>query len=602
MEGKVAELGWRDWLVDHFKAHTSKGFSFYHEEFWEWAWSIEKNKRPRPFVAIWPRGGAKSTSSELACVALGARKRRKYALYICMTQEQSDDHVGNIAAMLESDAVMRDYQDLGKPLLGKFGNSKGWRRNRCRTASGFTIDALGLDSAARGVKLDEQRPDLIIFDDIDAETDSKELTEKKVKILTRKLIPAGSPDVALLFVQNLVHKDSVIARMADGRADFAADRIVSGAYPALRNFDFEREGSRTVITAGEATWPQGMPKERCQEMIDDMGLAAFLAECQHKVDQISGEKSFREYDEVYHVITWLEFAAVYGQAKIPARWHKARGLDWGTTPKHPTAVIFSTRPTVRDPLDDCVFTFAEVVRPRWPPADAHAEIEMVSPGRVAQAIDDKQRSLGIEDSHIKKSLMSHEASAALATFLIDLPKEIQQYFNKWKAKKGSGVPQIQELLTIDRKRPHPFRRDPKTNKPLMGRPRHFIIVDDSQGALYYDIEGKLKVRQPTDEKGLARLRSEIPEFDERATGKDKIFDDAVDAWRGMAAAFFVAGDALSEAEQIERSLPERVRKENIQNLPPQEQQRAIDANDFWTRELKQQEEDEDRFYFEGRLS
>lgn len=525
-----------------------------------------------------------------------------------MTQEQADDHVQNVAGMIESSAIEGLYADLATRDVNKFGSSKGWRRNRLRTSTGFTIDALGLDTAARGVKLEEMRPDFIIFDDIDSEADSREATEKKVKIITRKLIPAGSSDVALLFVQNLVHKDSVIAQMADDRADFAADRYVSGPTPALRMFDYERVGTRTVITSGEPTWPEGMSRERCQEMIDDMGISAFLAECQHKVDQVSGEKSFREYNEIYHVITWTEFASFFGDSardlngkpRIPARWKKERGLDWGTTPEHPSAVVFSTRPGMNDSLKDCVFTFGEIIRPIWPPIDPHAEPEVVSPGRVARAIKEFQRLQMIGETEIK-GVMSHEASAALNTFLIDLPQEEKVFFNKWKARKGSGVPQIQEVLSIDRSKHHPFRRDPRTGEPLIGRPRHYLVVADGQGELYYDQEGQLRVRQAVNEKGLARLRAEIPEFNEYAVGSHKIFDDAVDAWRGEAAGFFVESTRLTEKEEQENLLPENLREVTIPTLPAEQQGRAVQARTHWLSEFesdRRKDEDDVGFYLD----
>lgn len=511
-----------------------------------------------------------------------------------MTQEQADDHVQNVAGMIESSGVEQRYSDLATRDVNKFGSSKGWRRNRIRTATGFTIDALGLDTAARGVKLDEMRPDLIIFDDIDSETDSREITDKKTKIITRKLIPAGAANVALLFVQNLVHKDSVISQMADGRADFAADRIVSGPTPALRGFDYERDGARAIITSGEPTWPEGMSRDRCQQMIDDMGISAFLAECQHKVDQISGEKSFREYDEIYHVITWSEFSEFFGdiakdlngRPRIPARWKKERGLDWGTTPEHPTAVVFSTRPGIGDPLNDCVFTFGEIIRPIWPANDPHADAEIVSPGRVARAIKEFQRLSMITEQEIK-GVMSHEASAALNTFLVDLPESERVFFTKWKARKGSGVPQIQEVLAVDRTKAHPFRRDPKTGMPLMGRPRHYLIVADSQGELYYDAEDQLKVRQATDEQGMARLRAEIPEFNEYASGSHKIFDDAVDAWRGEAAGFFVTKAPQTQAQQNEEKLRPEIRLSAIRTEEdPKIQQAKIQSRDLYLKRLE----------------
>jgi hypothetical protein len=287
------EEDWLLWLAHFFIEHMTDARGQlvspapHHDAFWEWLWPIERGERPRPFVAIWPRGGAKSTLAELACVALGARQRRRYGLYVCETQEQADDHVGNVGSLLESPVLEAYYPRLTMRMVGKYGTSKGWRRNRLRTADGFTLDAIGLDSAARGVKLDADRPDLMIFDDVDGELDGPAVVERKIKVLTRKLLPAGAEDLAVLAVQNLVHGDSLFARMADGRADWLADRIVSGPHPALTGLAWETREGRIVLTDGEPTW-DGMDRRRCQELVDDIGLSAFLAECQHDVEAPPG--------------------------------------------------------------------------------------------------------------------------------------------------------------------------------------------------------------------------------------------------------------------------------------------------------------------------
>jgi hypothetical protein len=223
----------------------------------------------------------------MGVVALGARGRRRYVLYVSSTQDQADDHVGNIASMLESRGVGQWYPELGDRLVGKFGNSKGWRRNRIRASTGFTVDALGLDTAARGVKLDEQRPDLIVIDDVDAHDDSPVVVRRKIDALTKKLLPAGSPDMAVLAIQNLVHRDGIFARLADGRAKFLQRRAVSGPVPAVRGLITRHDDGRDVVIAGETTWP-AQSMQRIQEKIDDWGLPAFLAEAQHEVDSREG--------------------------------------------------------------------------------------------------------------------------------------------------------------------------------------------------------------------------------------------------------------------------------------------------------------------------
>ena len=282
------------WLRAFFPRYVSDsldrpvGFAEHHADMWRWVWALERGIAPPAYVGIWPRGGAKSTTAELAVARIGAVGSRSYALYVSETQEQADDHVANIGSMLGSPAFEAAYPLAANRLLDKYGNSKGWRRNRLRTASGLTIDALGLDTAARGAKMDEARPDLMVFDDLDSDLDTAQATQKKIAALTKKLIPAGSSDLAILAIQNLVQPDGIFARLADGRADFMHNRTVSGPIPALEEFAYEAkpEGGYRIVS-GIPTW-EGQDLARCQKMLDEMGLSAFLAECQHDVDEPEG--------------------------------------------------------------------------------------------------------------------------------------------------------------------------------------------------------------------------------------------------------------------------------------------------------------------------
>lgn len=297
-----APRNWRQWLRVLFPSYVSAPFAQRHAELWDWVWSIETGERPRPFVAIWPRGGAKSSSAELATVMLGARAKRKYAWYVSETQDQADKHVETIAALLESARVERYYPEMAERQVGKYGNARGWRRQRLRTASGYTIDALGLDRASRGARVEEYRPDLLIFDDIDDKLDTAATTRRKIDIITTSLMPAGSGDAAILMIQNLIKPDGVFAQLADGRAEFAHDRILSGPYPAIDGFAYEERGGEYVITGGTPTW-EGQNLEICQNQIRTWGISAFLSESQHDVDTPPGGM----FDHlVYKHCTWDE--------------------------------------------------------------------------------------------------------------------------------------------------------------------------------------------------------------------------------------------------------------------------------------------------------
>jgi hypothetical protein len=271
----------------------------------------------------------------MACALIAGRKTRRYGLYICETQDQADDHVGNVATMLESDAFAARYPEAAERAIGKYGRSKGWRRNRIRTASGFTLDAIGLDTAARGAKLDEDRPDLLVFDDLDNEHDTADAIDKKLASITRKLIPAGASDVAILGLQNLVHADGIFARLADGRADFLHNRIVSGPHPAIRDLVYatDRDGRHRLL-GGSPTWA-GQDLARCQAMVDDMGLRAFLSECQHDVQAPEGLVLGHDFDGI----------RIYDPARnvreAPTPWGGCKWRVVGIDPggRDPTAMI-----------------------------------------------------------------------------------------------------------------------------------------------------------------------------------------------------------------------------------------------------------------------
>ena len=305
---------WREWLAERFPAYVGAPFAERHTQLWDWLWAIERGSRPPPFIAIWPRGGAKSTTAELGCVACAARQSRRYALYVSETQEQADKHVQTIAGLMERAGFDR--------ALNKYGSSKGWRRNQIRTADGFKVDAIGLDTAARGFKIDEDRPDLIILDDLDGKHDTPAATQKKIESLTMTILPAMAVDGAVLGVQNVIHANSIFARLADRRADFLIDRIVSGPFPAIEALQYEYRDDRYQITGGLPTW-EGQSLTTCQGFIDTWGLLAFLVECQH--DVAKGGQYYETWQDSAHFIEPL-----YHQG-----WTYWGALDYGFA--HPLA-------------------------------------------------------------------------------------------------------------------------------------------------------------------------------------------------------------------------------------------------------------------------
>jgi hypothetical protein len=279
-----------------------------HARLWDWFEALTPGVRPFPRVEVWPRGGAKSSTGELGVSYCGTRQiqhngevrpSRRFALYVSETQGQANKHVQAIAAKFESLGMER--------AVGKYGNSKGWKVDLLRTENGFNALALGLDAAARGVKLDDFRPDLIIFDDIDGRHDKPDTVKKKIDTITQSILPAGSSDCAVLFLQNLIHKDGIVAQLVDGRADFLLDREVPTVEPAVEGLEFESEelpdGRRRYrITAGTATW-EGQDLETCERQLNDWGRVSFMREAQQEVDEVEDGLWKRERDIDPHRIS-----------------------------------------------------------------------------------------------------------------------------------------------------------------------------------------------------------------------------------------------------------------------------------------------------------
>jgi predicted phage terminase large subunit-like protein len=303
----------------------------HHEEFWRWLWALRPGVPARTFIQILSRGGGKSTALELGAAVVGYFGLRRYTLYLCATQSQADDHVATVATLFEALGVER--------AINRYGFSLGWNINRLSTVDGYTVDAIGLDKAVRGVKRYEARPDLVFADELDEQHDTLDTTEKKIDTLTRKILPTGSSALAVGGVQNIPNKDGLFAQMADGRAEFLLDRYVSGPHPAMRGLPEQEwyvqelgpDGIPVLrIPQGEPVWA-GQDREACEALLTKIGPRAFLIECQHKIALLEGKSFKREWFPIVQdwprgvpMVRYWDFAAT----EEPGLRRRTKDPDW----------------------------------------------------------------------------------------------------------------------------------------------------------------------------------------------------------------------------------------------------------------------------------
>lgn len=276
------------------------------------------------------------------------------------------------------------------------------------------------------------------------------------------------------------------------------------------------------------------------------------------------------------------------EGAVVARYQGQVSITGNTTVQHPAAIAPVARPNRGTLLSDSFFVFGEVVTPHYP-RDVNAPVQPVSPGRVALAEKDHLKKWNVDDSQITLRLMSHEASAALNSYAEDLTEDLKVHYGKWKAARGSGVPQLQQVLEINFAQDHPFRKYPlnhpdesKRGQPIKGCPRFFILVPDNQGELKCDEAGHLYVAQPINSDGCARLRGEMPVYSQRNTGKSKIFDDMVDALRGLMGEYAIIPKGLTSHEQYKQMLAKHAPEllpENIDKIESEEERSLLHANE-----------------------
>ena len=273
-----------EWLATNFPHVASKPLAPHHHRFWRWISGLQPGVYSPPHVAIWARGGGKSTTLELGVGYVGTTLARRFVLVVCESQEQANARIGAIRTLLER---------IGEsPAVTGRGTVKGWRMDQIRTSRGFSVAGIGLDAAMRGIKLDEFRPDWIVLDDLDGLHDTATTTLKKELTLTASVLGSGSDECVVSLTQNLIIEDGIAARIAGRKSDYLADADVDGPIPAVLGLQTEitdlPNGERAYrIAGGVPTW-EGKDLAACERDLRKIGLASFLREMQHEVRGAQG--------------------------------------------------------------------------------------------------------------------------------------------------------------------------------------------------------------------------------------------------------------------------------------------------------------------------
>jgi len=230
--------------VSHLAAKYDelKSITSFHMEMWELCCS----DNPKVAIAA-PRKHAKSTAITYAYILTMLLTRRKsFCLLVSGTEAQASEFLMSIKSELENNEALRvkyEIKDLTKDTETNI---------ICLMNDGheFRIQAKGSEQKVRGLKWGNQRPDLIVCDDLeeDEQVMSPERREKFRRWFMNALMPCGSDSCWVRVVGTILHLDSMLKRLID-------DKTWKHLFYQAADGDF-----KTLL------WPEKFSEERLREI------------------------------------------------------------------------------------------------------------------------------------------------------------------------------------------------------------------------------------------------------------------------------------------------------------------------------------------------
>lgn len=563
--------GWKMWLLTLFPFWFEEDFSEDHIQYWELRWSVLQRIKQGTVVPnkelvallILGRGLGKSSVLECARVMRGAILNKGYSLIISETDDQAQEHLGNVRILIEHpDSHLLEYY----PQMAIADNAdalKGMptadRKEMFICKNGWICRSKGLNAKMRGLRVGIHRPDDLCFDDIDDVNDSLALSLSKERQITASILPVQArADVTIDTGQNLISEHSFVNRVFTGKTDALAERTLIGVSNAFTHLKIDSKidnKGRMRHRIAEESMPSwaGLNVLRAQKFLDDSGLQTFLAEYQNEFGQFKAGKVISNYNETAQIITWSMFAKLFGQRRIPRHWKSKAGLDVGYSEglyPHYSAWIFVATAAMNSPLPNAKFLYRGRSFKGTSIDDQAAIIKSEMYPDECEMIDTWQ--------------MSHERTGEMLTLRqkYDLPFSKFQFY-----KAEDGVAQWKHLSMCDYSQPNPFKPDEKMGEAYkIGRPQLFYIVDDDQYVFAHNDRGLSLFRDQVSTWEYVPVK--ITEQGQTIQKPSKMNDDFMDAFKSTIAMFGAEALPLTDKELIEDAMPAPYKMENLLKKSP----------------------------------
>jgi phage terminase large subunit-like protein len=230
--------------------------------------AMEWGTTPDRDIYVAPRGTGKSTWFFLVIPMWAAATGRiKFAAAFADSATQAEGHLSTFRTELERNVLLRaDYPDLCKPARRQTGATMADNRGMVHAKSGFAFAARGIDSGTLGLKVGDQRPDLILMDDIEpGESSYSEFqVEKRLSTVTDVILPMGSANAR-----------SVIVGTATMRGSLIHQAVMHDTEPQawIKDEDFVVHHSLPFTEEGDSVWPQRWPSDWLRGQVGQRSFA-----------------------------------------------------------------------------------------------------------------------------------------------------------------------------------------------------------------------------------------------------------------------------------------------------------------------------------------
>lgn len=198
----------------YFGHYLKKPNCTMHEELYQLLLEITEKRSERAAVAA-PRDNAKSSIVSLIyviwCICF---QKEKYILLLSETKDQATDNLSHIKAELENNPkLIEDFPEIC--VMEDTQKPDCWKKNEIVTRNGVKVTSLGSGQKIRGRRHKEERPSLIIADDIEGDEHviHQEMRQKTYDWFTKAVLKAGSPDTNVIVIGTLLHYDSLLAKL-----------------------------------------------------------------------------------------------------------------------------------------------------------------------------------------------------------------------------------------------------------------------------------------------------------------------------------------------------------------------------------------------------